>query len=220
MINPSSQLATYVSPLGKLGPGAEQEEQLTGIGALRVAQVDLSRAELARTGRFFTGGLTLVANAIVPVVDLPTTTAPFIIYNNAPSGGRSLILDRLSVTIGSGTTGAAGFSLFCGVTSAPVASPPTANSTGVSIQATRGFGTSVALGKASQTIPSGTAFMVVGGIMTTAVAVTGCGYSTTVDGGFIAAPGYGLVLGILGDTGTSAKYLVQATWAEIELDTP
>jgi hypothetical protein len=222
MINPTSQLLIYQSPLAKISSGTEEQLESTGLGAFRVGMVDLSRAELARTGKYFTGGLTAVGGGVATVTNLPTTTAPVYIHNNAlPMTGKCLVLDRVTCYFASGTAGVAGVTLFVGVTAAPTVSPPTANAANCSVQATRGWGSSVALVTTAQTVPSGTAYMTLGGIMEAgSPTVTGCSYSTFTEGSFIAPPNFGFILGIMGSVTGTPLWCAQATWAEIEMDLP
>ncbi len=116
-----------VSTLTKIAVGSNAANRLTGLGSKAVAQIEPPYFELSRTARLFCGGNQAVSTAVIPVVDLPSTLAPIYLHNSAQDGGRCLVPIEVSVTIGSGTIGAAGFSLFAGVTASKTASPPTAN---------------------------------------------------------------------------------------------
>lgn len=196
--------------------------ELTNLGAQRVAQQEPPGYELARSGRTFVGGMTLVAGGVVPVVDLPTTTGPFVLYNSNADGGRVLVVKRITSWYASGTAGAGGHGLFAGVTPSVLATALTSNdATNFRTQSLRGYGTPAGFVGVAKTIPAGTAWMHLGGIMHTAVTVTGIAYS--VDLGnmpFVVPPRFALTVGVLGDTGTTAKYGFSVCWDEVEAVLP
>lgn len=199
-----------------LAPGTQYSGRISGMGSAATHNFEARNYEMARSGRTFCGGIQLVTSAVVPVVDLPTTTAPLYLHNAASDGGKWLVIKRVAMAIGSGTAGAAGFTIFAGVTAAKTASPPTANGTNYSIQATRGGASSVAFMKSAQTVPSGTAWTLLAGVFHTAVTVVGIGTGVEVDGLFVVPPGYGFCFGAYADTGTTAKYIGSCIWDEVE----
>ncbi len=157
------------------------------------------------------------------MVDLPTTTGPIILFNSSPAGqgAKVLVIKRVSACYASGTEGAAGFGLFGGVTPSVLATPLTANSTGCSVQATRGYGTSVAFVGVAKAIATGTAWQHLGGIVTLAATLTGNGYSAeTASHPFVVPPLFAFSFGVLSDLGTTAKYLLTVAWDECEATLP
>ena len=221
MVNPGSSLAV-VAAIAAVNTGTEQEEQMTRLGSLRFAQLEQAGYEMGRTARAFVGGITLVAGGIAPVVDYPTTTGPIVLYNSNPGGGKNYHIKRVSGAYASGTEGAAGFGLFGGVTPLPLATPLVANgATNFRTQATRGYGVCSGYIDVAKTIAAGTAWMHLGGIVTLAATVTGAGYTVDVSGlGLIVPPTYAFTWGVLGDTGSTAKFVLSVAWDEIDGDLP
>ena len=134
-------LAT-VATIQQVGTGSEVELQATRLQSLRLAQLEPPGFELCRAGRSFVGGMTLKAGGVVPVVDLPTITGPFLLFNAYPSGGKVFAVKRVSIFFCSGTVPASGYTLFGGVTPSVLATPLVANgATNFRTQAKRGYGT-------------------------------------------------------------------------------
>jgi hypothetical protein len=209
------------------GAGANLQNQMTNLGSLRIAQVEAPGLEMARSGRSFVGGTTLVAGAVVPVVDLPTTTGPLVLFNSSAQGPgqKHLVLKRISCFYGSGTLTATGFGLFAGVTPSVLATPLTANgATNFRTQCVRGTSPPTPLGfiDVAKTIPAGTAWMHLGGVsVVAAAATTGPAYTVDVSSHpFIVPPLFAVTVGVLGDTGTTAKYGFSLYWDEVELILP
>lgn len=218
MINPGSQMAVTAA-IAAVATGTEQEEQITRLGALRVAQLENNGFELGRVGRSMIGGCTAVADAVAPVTNLPTTTGPVVLYNANQAGGRLYHIKQVSMFYGSGTAGAYGAAPFVGVTPAILATPVTANATGFSVQAARGYGPTTAFFSTAATIAAGTAWFVLGSDVSGASTVTGPACTFDVRHlGLIVPPLYALTIGALGDTGTSAKYGFSVAWDELEGD--
>lgn len=216
-----------VTTISYVAPGSNLQTQFTNIQSLRAAQVEAPGVEMARSGRSFVGGTTLVAGAVVPVVDLPTTTGPLILFNSSSAGPgqKHLVLKRISVFYGSGTLTATGFGLFAGVTTSVLATPLTANgATNFRTQCVRGSSPPSPLGfiDVAKTIPSGTAWMHLGGVpVVAAAATTGPAYSVDVSAHpFIVPPLFAVTVGVLGDTGTTAKYGFSLYWDEQEMILP
>lgn len=223
----SDPVQIQVSTIAYKGVGSGSPalyEELSNLGSRRVCQLEAPGFEMGRSGRSFTGGLQLITSARVPVVDLPTTTAPILLYNAANPGSsppRYLVVKRLSFAYASGTLGAYGTTLFAGVTPSVVATALTANGTNFSVQATRGSGASVAFMDQGKTIAAGTAWMLLGGIAHGAETTMSIGYSVDLSSHpFIVPPGFGLSFGVLSDLGTSAKFIHSAQWDEVEAILP
>lgn len=221
MINPTS-VQGVAAVIAAVATGTEQEQQITRLGALRTTLLEAQGFELGRAGRSFFGGMTLVAGGVVPVVDLPTTTAPFVLFNSNPSGGKLYHVKQVTGWYASGTAGAFGFGLFGGVTPSVLATALVANgATNFRTQATRGTGAVSGYVDVAKTIPSGTCWMHFGGILHGAATVTGPAYTVDVRHlGIIVPPLFAFALGALGDTGTTAKFGFSIAWDELEGDLP
>lgn len=190
---------------------------MSNLGSQRVAQLEAPGYEMSRVGRSFVGGTTLVAGAIVPVVDLPTTTGPLILFNSNSDGGDVLVIKRISMSYGSGTLGGYGSTLFAGVTPSKIATALTSNgASNFRTQALRGTGTPKGFVDVAKTIPAGTCWCLLGGIAHGAATTTSIGYTVDVSHHpFIVPPGFALTVGTLADTGTSAKYIYSIVWDEV-----
>ena len=216
-----------VSTITYLAPGTNLPTQFTNLGSLRVAQVESPGLEMARSGRSFVGGTTLVAGGIVPVVDLPTTTGNFELFNSSQAGAgqKSLVVKRISVFWASGTLTATGFGVFAAVTPSVLATAMTANDvTNFRTQCVRGPATPAPLGfvGVAKTNPTGCAWMHLGGVSVVANDNhAGPGYSVDISAHpFIVPPLFALNVGVLGDTGTTAKYGFSLYWDEVEMTLP
>lgn len=212
-----------VAAIAAVATGTEQEAQASRLGSLRTTWLEQPGYELGRAGRSFVGGTTLVAGGVVPVVDLPTTTGPFILFNSNAAGGKNFHIKRIGAFLASGTMGAFGMGIFAGVTPSVLATPLTANgATNFRTQCTRGSGTPTGFVDVAKTIPAGTCWQIVGGSTNAnAAAVTGPALSFDVSQfGFIVQPLFALTIGVLGDTGTTAKFGFCVAWDEIEGDLP
>lgn len=220
MADPVQSQVTTITYKGTGTGSPSLYEEVTNLGSQRFAQVEAPGFEMGRSGRSFVGGLQAVTNAIVPVVDLPTTTGPIILFNAANPGAnppRYLVVKRLSFSYGSGTLAGFGTSLFAGVTPSVVATALVANGTGCSVQATRATGASVAFIDVAKTIPSGTAWCLLGGIAHGAASTMAIGYTVDLSAApFIVPPNFALTIGALAGLGTSAKYLFSFAWDECE----
>ncbi len=198
------------------GNGGKPQARATSFESLAVAQVEPKRAELARAGRLFVGGNSIIANGIAPVAAIPTTTAALALYNNANAGGRSLVLERLRFWLGSGTA-AAGATLL-GAVAGPIATPPTVHATGYAASSASGVGTSRALWTTALTIPSAAWVGLLSTLQPAAANVGQGDGEAVIDGGIVIPPGFALGLVVLSGAGTSPLYGVSAEWAELELD--
>src|SRR5438552_5925744 len=96
----ADSLQFQVSNVGYVQPGTGSptlQNYCTNLGAQRFAQLEAAGYEMSRSGRTFVGGHSVIAGAISPVADLPTTTAPMVLFNSAPTtGNKNLVVKRLS----------------------------------------------------------------------------------------------------------------------------
>ncbi len=201
-----------------------QVEEESNLGALRASQLETTGYEMGRTGRSFVGGNSLIASAISPVADLPTTTAPMVLFNSVASTAspsKVLVVKRLSFSYATtGTLGIYGTSLFAGVTGSKLATALTANGTNIRSQATRGTGTPVGFIDAAKTIVQPT-WMLLGGIAHGGETTMSIGYSVDLTGHpFIVPSGMALAFGVLSAVDSSGAttplYILSVAWDEIE----
>lgn len=196
--------------------GASRPLRMTGIESLAVAQVEPSRFELSRAGKRFIGGNQIIANGIAPVSAIPTTTATLALYN--ADARKSLVIEQLGFWLGSGTP-AAGATLFGTVSTGPIASPPTAMTTGFGIQGASGIGASKALWATGVTLPGSPAWVQLASTLQLAAVNVGQGDGViNLDGALVIPPLRALGLAILSGAGTTPLYGVSCIHAEIEAD--
>lgn len=216
-----------VPTISYLAAGANLATAFTNLGSLRIAQLEAPGVEMARTGRSFVGGTSVVAGGLAAVTNLPTTAAAWVLYNSQPQASvtKCLVIKRLSAFFCSSTINApaSGFSIFAGVPPVILASPPTANAANTLTQATRGYGTPLGLiGSSAVTIPAGTCWHVFASATNITVANT-TGPSCTADLSttpFIVQPGFCLAAGILGSTVGTPLYGLSIAWDEVEMTLP
>lgn len=192
--------------------------RLTSNQSLATALVESVFAEMSRAGRRFVASPGVIANAQIPVADMPTTAAAYALWNGEPAGGKSYVIDAISFHQASGTAGA-GASLLAGVASAAQAAA-VANGAGVVVKSASGssLGTKATFGEAI-TLAGAPAWMTVGGNQEPTTAGVGSGQPLTMIAGlFIVPPGYCLGLNILAPVGTTSKFGISVMWHEIELD--
>lgn len=224
MADPIQLQITTVAFKGTGSGGNSVFDETTNLGSQRIAQLEAPGFEMSRSGRSFVGGLQLITSGIVPVVDLPTTTGPLVLFNAANPGAnppRYLVVKRISMGYASGTLAAFGSTLFAGVTPIVLATALVTNGTNCTIQATRGTGASVAFIDVAKAIGAGTAWVLLGGIAHGAATTMSIGYTVDVSAHpFIVPPGFALTVGTLGGLGTTAKWLYTIGWDECEAILP
>ncbi len=218
-----------VAPVGykTTGSGSTLVKELTNMGSLRVAGFEPRGFELARSGRSFCGGHQVIAAAISPVADIPTTTAPMVLYNASATGDsppRVLVVKRLSFAYAtSGTLSAFGSNLFAGVTPTVLATALTANGSNINIQSKKGTGSSKAFIDAAKTIVA-TTHINLGGIAHGAETTMSIGYTIKLPFPFLVQPGCALSFGVLSAIdsagATTPLYMLSVGWDEIEATLP
>lgn len=207
-----------IGTLIKKSASVDEPIRLSPFSSLLTGNLEPFDSLITANGRRFGGGCQVIASGIAPVSAIPTTTATLALYNTAEDGGKSIVLERINVCLGSGTA-AAGATLFGAVSAGKPASVPSAASN-YSSQCLNGRinNTSIARWATAVTMPSGSAWVALGSSFQLAAANVGQG--TTIDefvGKIIVPPGYALGLGILSGAGTSPLYTVSAVWSELEL---
>lgn len=211
-------LGMLVGRFQKAANNGEQEARATQYGSLAVAQVEPELAELARAGVRFGGGLQIIANAIASVQAIPTTTATLCLYNAEDAGGKSYLVDTLSLFLASGTADK-GASLMVAVSPSKIASAPSA-ATGYGSASLAGSTRSTrAIWGTAVTLPGTPAWLTALANTQDAATTAGSGGpAARTGGGIIIPPGYGLGIAVLSGAGTAAKYGVSAQWSELALD--
>lgn len=214
-------IRTLVSRYAKLSNGNPVFQRSTSLGSLATAQVELSRTELSRAGRYFFGGNQIIANGIAPVTAIPTTAISAGLYNAGVAD--SLLLDYVAGPwVGSGTP-TAGCTLLCGISDQKAAGTTAiANMTGWSSRAACGSASrkTVALWDATATFTAAnTTWFSLGSNMQLAAATVGQGSPAIVlHGGISVPPGFEVGFAILSGAGTTPLYGLSAGWAELPID--
>lgn len=221
MVNPSSQLSV-VAAVAAVNTGTELETQMTRLGSERVSQLEQVGFEMGRVARSFVASTSAVAGGQVPVVDIPTTTAGWVLNNaNAAGSGKLLHIKRVGLFYASGTAGADGAALVGGVTSVVLATQLTANGSNHKTGCTRGYGTVNHYIDVGKTVALAAWGLLTPSTPVGAAAVTGMAMVSDVSAlGLIVPPQFALALSALGDTGTTAKYGVTIFYDEIDGDLP
>ncbi|MES2342313.1 MAG: hypothetical protein V4597_11590 [Pseudomonadota bacterium] len=209
------------------GSGSGLVGELSNLGDDRMAQLEAPGFEMGRSGRSFVGGHSLIAGAISPVSDLPTTTAPMVLFNSAPTtGNKCLVVKRLSFSYStSGTISAFGSVLFAGVTPSKLATALVANgATNFRTQATRGTGTALGFVDVAKTIAQPT-WQLLGGIVHGAETTMSIGYTVDLSSHpYVVQPQFALAFGVLSaiDTvgATTPLYILSVAWDECEATLP
>jgi len=202
-------------------------QQITNLGAQRVAQLEAQGYEMSRSGRSFVGGIIAVAGGIAPVADLPTTTAPISLFNSAPASAsppKVLVVKSISFAYASGTLSAFGSSLFAGVSPSKLATALVANGSNIKTQATRGTGSPFGFIDVAKTITAPT-WLNLGGIAHGAETTMCLSYTVDLSRHpFIVPPGFVLSAGVLsaldGFGATTPLYMVSFGWDECEANLP
>lgn len=210
---------------GSGSPGIGGE--LSNMGAGRSAQLEAPGFEMGRSGRSFVGGHSVIAGAISPVADVPTTTAPMVLFNSAPQSGTSrvLVVKRISFSYSTaGTLSAYGSSIFAAVTPSKLATALTANGSNIKSQATRGTGTPYGLIDAAKTIAAPT-WQQLGGIAHGAETTMSLGYTVDISSHpYIVPPQFAFAWGVLSATdgagATTPLYILSVAWDEVEAVLP
>lgn len=193
-----------------LGSGVVKTIRGTNRGNLAVAEAEPFRASFVRDRFIASGGV--VANAVVPVVDVPTTAAGFALYNANPD--KSLFIEKVTAHQASGTAGLGGSLLVC-KSGGPQSSPPTTNGTGVVIdRAGGGSGNTLCKFKDAVTLTSAGAWLTVATGKYIAEVNIGFAMIADLDGLIEIPPLYCLGMTVLAPTGTNAKFTFGVVWSE------
>ncbi|MDE2096903.1 MAG: hypothetical protein KGL39_06610 [Patescibacteria group bacterium] len=184
-----------------------------------VDQVGPRWAELVRMGKVFAASGGVVANAIAPVVDMPTTANIHGLYNgNSVASNICLAIIKVSTYAASGTLGLGRAMIGC-VSGGAQSAKPSAG-TGVvgpnNLLPTSTNASNAVMGTGTALTTAG-AWQVLGGLDTPAAVEIGAGLSADVEGMFIVPPTYVFGLHVLAPLGTTAKFLGTIIWAEYQI---
>ncbi len=216
-------IRTLVGRYTKGANGNRQWQRATSFGSLPVAEVELSRTELARAGRYFVGGNQVIASGISVSAAIPTTTPLMGLYNG--NAQDSLLMDSFTGPwVGSGTPAAGGVFLGALSTQTSAGTIPTANTSNWSSVATGGsvsrrssawWNTGVTF------IAASTSWFAINCGAQLAAANVGQALAqgqVLFNGGFIIPPGFNMGFTVLTGAGTSPLYGFSATWGELPVD--
>lgn len=209
--------------IAKAGLDTVEQVRQTIIRSQAVAQVEDPRAELARSGRRFSGGNQIIVNGIAPVAAIPTTTATIALVNMEDPGGLAIIVNRVSFWLGSGTP-AAGATLFAAISPIKIVTLPTTMATGWGWGSSSGSSrTSKALWATAVTMPNPSnrpiAWVALSSSLQAAAANVGQGDNPIdIEGQLLIPPGYALGFGILSGAGTTPLYGISVSASETESD--
>lgn len=199
----------------RLGNSGRPFARITDLGSLAVALAEPGRTEATRAGKRFHGGPQTLGAGVASVTTIPTVTATFALYNNSGAAGKSLVIDKLALSLASGAT-AIGASLLGTVTKP--ATPPTTNVANYNSASISGSAfASIALWTTALTIPSTSIWSPVLANLQATGANVGQGSLESIDGGIIIPPFFCLGLAVL-NTNTTGLFLPYAQWFELELD--
>jgi len=194
------------------------DARLTHLESLSVAQVESEGLELTRAGRRFHGVFS--TTGVAPVQAMPTTTAGFALYN--PESVKSYVIDNISASVLSVTTGGVGGG-FVAIVTPPTSTLPTV-ATGAAV-GSRSLGglMSKAVLATGYTIPTPAGNAQWGFVeMTSSPSGTqiagGAGLTADGHGRLIVPPGKLLGLSIMAINTSAVLYIAGVTWHEVELD--
>jgi len=192
--------------------------RVTKRSSLAVESIEADGYDMSRAGKRFCFSGGVVANAQVPVVERPTTTAKYALYNGNGDGGAVYVIDLVAAVMASGTAGL-GAGLLIGVTST-VQAEAVSNGTGVVLGNPSGntvATTNAKFGNAI-TLAAAPSWICVGSLDQAASVSIGSGIVAGPDvlrGMFIVRPRCCLGIVVLAPTGTTAKFTCDVMWHEV-----
>lgn len=187
----------------------------TAYESLAVAQVEPPGFELSRSGRRFYGGAQNGATGRAPTATLPTTAAPWLLFNGEPANGAAYAIERVTVAQLSGTA-AVGGAILLAMTDAAITKPTAA--TGYASRCASGAGgASKAVWADNQTLAlTPTVWLSPKANGNPASVTNGGDTIELVHSPIILPPGFALAIHYLSGTGTSPLFLAYAVWSEFE----
>lgn len=195
--------------------GAQEQLALDPFGGLVVSQGLPPLAELVRQGQSWYK----VTDAENCVTAIPTTTAPHTFWNGNPTGGKSMVIDRLSWMCSVSAAAASMFSMVGMVNRFPLSAQAATADTATGVQGLAGSPPYTGGAKTSHTVtvvndgwlPLSETFH--SGALT---ATVGISLVVPVEGRIVLPPGYALSLAVLA-ANTTAEGVVGFAWHEMQL---
>lgn len=192
--------------------------RLTEYASLAVQQVEPAGLELSRAGVRYAGGCQVVANGVAPVQAIPTTSGALCLYNSEPDGGKSIVVESVSVSLASGTPGT-GFALYAGLSQGRLATAPSAASNyGSAPMGKVGGKSSIAVWATTFTLAGSPKWWaLIAGKTGGASASVGDGGTRDLAGRVVIPPGHALGFTVMSPAGTSPLFAIHAEWAEVQV---
>jgi len=186
----------------------------SGLGGLKVSNIEPSRHKLAEAGRIYSWS-SATATAKAPVTAIPTTAAIFALWNgNTAASTLQLSILGIGYFQVSGTAGL-GAALIAGVTGTSQTAVTSATNaikgscSGSTRTSAATFGTDITLGAT----PS---WAIWGGTNQPAAVQVGAGVYVPINGELLVPTGCCLGMSVLSPAGTNALYGMSVIYAEIE----
>lgn len=206
----------YKYMLGGFGnPGPIRQ---TEYSSLAVQQAEPPGLELARAGLRYAGGCQVVASALAPVQAIPTTGGALALYNTEPDGGKSIVVESVSVSLASGTPGT-GFALYCGLSQGRLVTAPSAaaNYGSAPIGKSQGKST-IALWATTFTLAGSPKWWaVIAGPTGGASASVGDGGTRDLGGRVVIPPGHALAFTVMSAAGTTPLFAIHVEHVELQV---
>lgn len=202
-----------------IGEGIEVRQASSAMRSLLMQQQEPAYVHAAAEGRVFAFSTGVIANAAIPVADVPTTAAAWALYNTAASTSKRCLVPFLITAYQASGTPAVNAALLAGVATVVQGSALTA-ATGSAVKATNGSAKAAnAVLATGATLAGAPAWVSLGGNNQSATAGVGGPFGQLAPyGSFVVPAGFALGMTILSGVGTSAKYGVCGLFMEIDLD--
>jgi hypothetical protein len=218
-------MANPIAPLIQTGPptyrgeGLDVRQLSSAMGSLLVQQQEPAYTHAAAEGRVFAFSTGVIANAAIPVADVPTTAAAWALYNTAASTSKRCLVPFLVTAYQASGTPAVNAALLGGVATVVQGSALTAAS-GSAVKATNGSAKAAnAVLATGATLAGAPAWVSLGGNNQSATAGVGGPFGQLSPyGTFVVPAGFAFGMTILSGVGTSAKYGVCGFFMEVDLD--
>lgn len=222
----NAEVKAKVTPApGHDGNGVDVMLRATNKRSLVVAQFEAPGFEISKANKRFHFGSGVLANAVAPLQEMPTTASMYALQNQYSADSRiHLVIDQVSVFLFSGTGAVGGAVLIAGIPASPHASA-LSNGTGV-VGPKSNTGstarTSQAVWAAAPTLASTPAWISVGfGPAIPASNVFPCPAITAEFQNFplVIRPGnYYAAFHVLAGAGTGAEYSMSCIYHEVEAE--
>ena len=219
----SNYITGGANPMVKVADGTTTNVRLDNFAGLLTSQTLPQRYELSRSGRIYVAS-SGAATAQASTATVPTTTAPFALWNGASGatggGGNTGAISYAILGVGfwtfSGTFGI-GTMMFGGVSSSAQAAAVSALSSSTVKSASGSTRTTAGVLGANITLAGTPSWMALGSAQTTGAAANlGQGAFVKLDGEFIVPPGYCFGVACVTTQTSSPLFGASILYAEIE----